>query len=152
MGAAIVARFPLIQARLGLMRLVILAAALTALGLFDWSCANTPWHTFAAACISGAGWALTSGAAINALIAPWFESRRPAAIAMAFYGASVGGVIFAPLWALLITQFGFPWAGAIIAAASLIVMCGLAVLVLRHTPQSLGQTVRSAPPQTATGS
>jgi len=138
-------------ATLGLMRLVLLGAVLTALGMLGWSAASTPWHIFAAACFSGAGWALTSGASINAMITPWFEARRPAALAMAFNGASVGGVIFAPLWALLITQLGFPLAGAIIAAASLGVVSALAVLVLRHTPQSLGQTIEHAAPRTAMG-
>ena len=151
MGAAIVARFPLIQARLGLMRLVLLGAGLTGLGMLGWSSASAPWHIFAAACFSGAGWALTSGASINAMITPWFETQRPAALAMAFNGASVGGVIFAPLWTLLIMQLGFPWAGAIIAAASLLVMCALAILVLRHTPQSLGQTIEPAAPRSAMG-
>lgn len=151
MGAATVSQFPLIHLRLGLMRLVLLGAVLTALGMLGWSAATAPWHIFVAACFSGAGWALTSGASINAMISPWFEARRPAALAMAFNGASIGGVVFAPLWALLITQWGFPLAGAIIAAASFGMMSALAALVLRHTPNSLGQTIEPATPRTATG-
>ncbi len=150
-GAAIVARFQQVLARLGLMRLVLLGAGLTALGLLGWSSAAQPWHLFAAACLSGTGWALTSGASVNAMITPWFEARRPAALAIAFNGASVGGVVFAPLWALLITWFGFPWAGLIIAVASLGVMAALAVLVLRHTPQSLGLVIQPAAPRGGKG-
>jgi hypothetical protein len=49
---------------------------------------------FAAAIPSGAGWAMTSGAALNAIVARWFDRDRPIAIALAFNGASGGGVLF----------------------------------------------------------
>lgn len=138
LGALLVARFPAVEARLGITRVVLLGATLTTAGLIGWSSATEPWHLFAAAIFSGAGWALTSGASINAMITPWFDGRRPAALALAFNGASMGGVVFAPLWALLITQWGFPAAGAAIAIATFAVMVTLALLFLRHTPQSLG--------------
>ena len=88
------------------------------LGVLAWALAGDPWQLFPAALLSGAGWALTSGAAINAMVAPWFERRRPAALSMAFNGASVGGVLFAPLWALLISHLGFPLAALFVGAAS----------------------------------
>ena len=37
-------------------------------------------------------------AAINAIVSPWFVRTRPAALSMAYNGASIGGVIFSPLW------------------------------------------------------
>ncbi len=49
--------------------------------------APVPWLLFPAALVSGAGWAATSTAAINAMVAPWFERRRPAALSMAYNGA-----------------------------------------------------------------
>ncbi|UPY37109.1 MFS transporter [Sediminicoccus sp. KRV36] len=150
LGALLVARFPAVEARLGITRVVLLGAVLTAMGMLGWSSATQPWHLFAAAIFSGGGWALTSGASINAMLTPWFDGRRPAAIALAFNGASMGGVIFAPLWALLITQWGFPLAGAGIALTTLVVMAALALLVLRHTPRSLGQTPDPPAPRIAT--
>lgn len=150
LGALLVARFPAIEARLGILRVVLLGAALTAIGLLGWAGATRPWHIFLAAIFSGAGWALTSGASINAMLTPWFDGRRPKALALAFNGASMGGVVFAPLWALLITQWGFPLAGAVIAATTFAVMAALALLILRHTPQSLGVTADPAAPR-ATG-
>ncbi len=138
LGALLVARFPAVEARLGITRVVLLGATLTAAGLVGWSSATQPWHIFVASVFSGAGWALTSGASINAMLTPWFDGRRPAALALAFNGASMGGVVFAPLWALLITQWGFPAAGAAVAIATLAVMVTLALLFLRHTPQGLG--------------
>lgn len=149
LGALLVARFPAVQARLGILRVVLLGAGLTAIGLLGWSSATQPWQIFAAAIFSGAGWALTSGASINAMLTPWFDGRRPAAIALAFNGASMGGVVFAPLWALLIHQWGFPLAGAVIAAATLAVMSLLAFLFLRQTPQSLGVPADPPAPRAA---
>lgn len=149
LGALLVAWFPAVEARLGIMRVVLLGAGLTSIGLVGWSSATQPWHIFAASIFSGCGWALTSGAAINAMITPWFDGRRPAAMALAFNGASMGGVVFAPLWALLITQGGFPLAGAVVALTALVVMAALAVLVLRHTPCSLGQAPDPAAPRLA---
>ena len=149
LGALLVARFPAVEARLGIMRVVLLGAGLTAIGLVGWSSATQPWHIFLAAVFSGAGWALTSGASINAMVSRWFDGRRPAAIALAFNGASMGGVIFAPLWALLIHHWGFPVAGAVVAAAALLVMAALALLMLRHTPQSLGQAPDPPAPRAA---
>lgn len=147
-GAALVSRFPAIEARLGIARVVLIAAALTTLGLLGWSWATSPWQLFAAALLSGTGWALTSGASINAMVSPWFDARRPAAISLAFNGASMGGVIFAPVWAVLIAHLGFPWAGAIIAGITLLVMCAIARLALRHTPDSLGQRPDGTAPTT----
>ena len=46
------------------------------------------------------------------MVAPWFERRRPAALAMAFNGGAVGGVLFPPLWVALIAGLGFPGAAA----------------------------------------
>ena len=149
LGALLVARFPALEARLGILRVVLLGAGLTAAGLLGWAGATRPWHIFLAAMFSGAGWALTSGASINAMLTPWFDGRRPKALALAFNGASMGGVLFAPLWALLITQWGFPAAGAVIAATTFAVMAALALLILRHTPQSLGVPADPAAPRAA---
>ena len=74
-----------------------------------WSLAQAPWQLYGAALVSGSGWVALGPAAVNALIAPWFARRRPAALSMAYNGASLGGVLFSPLWVFLIAQAGFPW-------------------------------------------
>ena len=69
-GAAIVIFLPEVHRAAGLAQSTILGAALTALGIASWSLSASPSHLFASAILSGSGWALTSGAAINAMIAP----------------------------------------------------------------------------------
>jgi MFS family permease len=120
LGAAVVANFAAIQRRFGIVAVTRAGAALTAAGLLGWSCAQAPWQLFLAAPVSGTGWALTSGAALNAMVAPWFVRRRPAALGMAFNGASMGGVVFSPLWVLLIGGLGLPAAAALVAVALLL--------------------------------
>ena len=73
-------------------------AVLLAVGVFAWASAAAPWQLFVATLFSGAGWAAMGGAAVNAIVSPWFVRGRPAALSMAYNGASIGGVVFSPLW------------------------------------------------------
>ena len=82
-----------------------------------WAVATEPWQLFAATPLTGFGWAGTGAAAINAMVAPWFVRLRPAALSTAYNGASVGGVLFSPLWVALISAFGFPVAAGAIGLA-----------------------------------
>src|SRR6185437_5950562 len=109
-----------------------------ALGIVAWSLAAAPWQLFGAALVSAVGWAATSGAAINAMVAPWFKRRRGFALSLAYNGASIGGVLFLPLWVLLIERWGFPGAAAMVALALLLVLWPLAGAYLRPTPAALG--------------
>jgi fucose permease len=94
LSAIVIAYLPEIHRRLGIARTTFLGAAVTAVGLILWSSSREPWHLFVAAIPSAAGWAMTSGAALNGIVAKWFDRDRPMAIALAFNGASVGGVLF----------------------------------------------------------
>jgi hypothetical protein len=76
-------------------------------------------------------------AAINAIVAPWFTRARPAALAMAYNGGNLGGVVFSPLWAASIAAFGFPVAAAVIGLVMAITMWVLADRVFSRTPQQM---------------
>src|SRR5262249_46320687 len=106
-GAAIVSYLPEVHRLWGIANATILGAVLSAAGMLGWSCVSRPWQLFLVAILSGSGWALTSGAAINAMIAPWFDRDRPKALSHAFNGASVGGALFTPLIVWLIARVGF---------------------------------------------
>jgi MFS family permease len=93
LSAIIIACLPELHRRIGIAKTTFLGAVLTAVGLIAWSNSREPWQLFAAAIPSGAGWAMTSGAALNAIVAKWFDRDRPMAIALAFNGASVGGAL-----------------------------------------------------------
>lgn len=148
-GAAVVANLAALHHRFGLVRVTRAGAVLTASGLLGWALAQEPWQLFGATLLSGAGWAVTGGAALNAMIAPWFVRRRPAALAMAFNGASIGGVVFSPLWVALIAGFGFPLAALAVALAAALTLWVLAGHYLGRDPAAMGLRPDGEAPGTA---
>jgi cyanate permease len=138
LSAIVIAYLPEIHRRLGIAKTTFLGAVLTAAGLILWSSSREPWQLFAAAIPSGAGWAMTSGAALNAIVAKWFDRDRPIAIALAFNGASVGGVLFVPLWVSLIRSIGFPSAALLVGGCMVAVVACLSVRFLAKSPEDMG--------------
>lgn len=139
LGAGVVANLPRLYRCFGVTMVTMAGAALLALGIAGWALAEQPWQLFVAAMASGAGWVAMGAAAVNALIAPWFTLRRPAALGMAYNGASLGGAIFSPLWIALIAGIGFAPAALLIGGVMVAVVVVLSVLVFRRTPESMGQ-------------
>jgi hypothetical protein len=137
-GAVVVANLPRLHRRFGVPAITIAGALSLALGVVGWALAATPWHLFAATLFSGAGWVAMGAAAINAIVAPWFVARRPAALAAAYNGASIGGVVFSPLWVFAIERIGFAAAAAIVGAVMTAAVIVLAVVFFARTPQQMG--------------
>jgi len=138
-GTVVVANMPRLYRRIGVARTTSIGAALLALGVAGWALARAPWQLYAAAAISGMGWVTLGAAAVNALIAPWFVRRRPAALGMAYNGASVGGIVFSPLWVFLIAQVGFTQSALWVGLTMVAVIAALSRKVFSVTPQALGQ-------------
>ena len=138
-GAGVVACLPRIHARLGVAATTAAGAAALAAGLLGWALAAQPWQLFAAAMLTGGGWVTMGAAGINAIISPWFVRGRPLALAKAYNGASLGGVIFSPLWGALIAALGFTAATVLVGAAMLAIVGCLCFYVIAQTPERLGQ-------------
>ncbi|MPS76633.1 MAG: MFS transporter [Achromobacter sp.] len=138
-GTVVVANLPRLYRRVGVPLATFGGAVLLALGVVGWSMAAAPWQLYGAAVLSGMGWVMLGAAAVNALIAPWFVRRRPAALGMAYNGASVGGIVFSPLWVYLIAQAGFAQAALWVGVAMVVTIALLARKVFAFTPQQLGQ-------------
>lgn len=132
--------------RFGIRRVTLAGAALAAAGAMAWSTAGELWQLAPAVLLSGAGWAAMSGAALNAMVAPWFDRDRPRAMGFAFNGASVGGLLFTPLWALLIERLGFAAAAFLMATATVLVVCPLAARFLSTAPPASSVAMTGAPP------
>lgn len=145
-GAAAVANLPRLYGLAGTPAVTITGAILLAIGVVGWSVANQPWQLFAAALLSGTGWVAMGAAAVNAIIAPWFVRARPAALSMAYNGASVGGVIFSPLWVMLIASSGFAQATVIVGISMVITVTALSVVAFSKSPDVLGQFPDGARP------
>jgi MFS family permease len=138
LSALLITYLPEIHRKLGIAGTSFGGALLMAVGLVGWSGAWQPWQLFVAAIPSAAGWATTSGAALNAIVARWFERDRPKAMSLAFNGASVGGVLFVPLWIFLIDRLGFPIAALSVAAVTVSAVALLSARYFNPSPGSLG--------------
>jgi hypothetical protein len=136
-GAVVVAHLPALHRRFGIPTVTKAGAISLAAGVFGWAIATAPWQLFGATLLSGAGWVTMGVAAINAIVAPWFARGRPAALAMAYNGGNIGGVVFSPLWAAAIGAVGFPVAAAVIGLVMAITMWILADQVFSRTPQQM---------------
>ncbi|MBK1659996.1 MFS transporter, partial [Paracraurococcus ruber] len=134
----IVTRLPALHRRFGLVAVTRAGLLACALGALLWGQAAQPWQMLPAALATALGWALTSGVAINAMVAPWFDRRRGAALSMAFNGASAGGLLVAPLWAGLTATLGFAQASAWVALLVALAGWPLAGRWLRPTPAGMG--------------
>ena len=139
-GAVVGARLPELHRRFGASAVTKAAALSIAVGTLGWATATVPWQLFVATVLSGAGWGAMSAAAINAIVSPWFARSRPAALAMAYNGGSIGGVIFSPLWVAAIGSLGFPLAAAAIGVVVAVTMWLLADRVFSRTPEAMGLT------------
>lgn len=137
-GAVVVANLPALYRRLGVPTVTKAGALALAIGVCGWATAMAPWQLFMASLLSGAGWVAMSAAAINAIVSPWFVRTRPAALAMAYNGASIGGVVFSPLWVAVIGALGFPVAAVAIGLVMVVTVWLLADLLFARMPQQMG--------------
>ncbi len=146
-SAALITTLPAAYRRFGLSSVTIAGAICTAAGAVAWTNAEEIWQLLPALLMSGAGWSAMSGAALNAIVAPWFDRERPKAISMAFNGASIGGVLFAPLWTALTQVGGLAQAGLVIGGTTVAVVCPLVWCVLRHDPTARRKKVEPPTPR-----
>jgi MFS family permease len=111
----------------------VVIAGMTAMagGLVLLTWASQLWQVYVAFLVMAPGWAALSGAAINIIIAPWFERRRGLALSLALNGASAGGIIIAPLLIFLIGSLGFEAAVATVAGLMLAVLLPTVTFILR---------------------
>ena len=147
-SAATVSRLPQLHGRFGLVAVTRLGLVAWLGGCVGWAFAAAPWQLPLAALLTGAAFGTMSGAGINAMVSPWFDRRRPAALAMAYNGASVGGVVFVPLWAALIGALGFGPAALAVGGTGLVLLWPLARRYFGLKPADLGlhPDGASAPP------
>ena len=138
-GALVVSQLPRLHARFGVGRVAVAGAGLATLGLLGWALCREHWQLMVAALASGGGWVTMGAVAVNAAIAPWFVRTRPRALATAYNGASIGGVLFSPLWVALIGMLGFAGAALSVGLTTIVVMALLSATVLGVTPQQVGQ-------------
>ena len=137
-GAGLTASAGDLMRRLGHHRAIALGTLAMAASVVSLASLRELWQLYVALLAMAVGWACLGAAAINVLLAPWFVRRRGVAVSLALTGASAGGVVVAPALLFLIARVGFSRALWITAGALVATLLPVALLVLRHTPASLG--------------
>jgi MFS family permease len=143
--------------RWGARAVVTIGTVAMACGIVVLTVASRLWQIYAAFGVVSLGWATMSGAAINIIVAPWFERRRGLALSWALNGGSAGGVVVAPLLILAISRLGFAAGLRCAAAAMLAVLVPAVTLMLRprhpdeHDAADVGSDAEASS-QSGTGS
>ncbi len=145
MGAAVTAAAGDVMRRLGGHWAVAGGVLFMAAGVTGLTAIDQLWQLYAALFAMAVGWGFMSGAAINILIAPWFERKRGVAVSLALTGASGGGIVIAPALLALVAQVGFQW-GVRIAALAMVATLLPVAMLLRKTPAQLGLGPDGDPP------
>ena len=136
-GALLTASMANLYERFGPRAVVMTGGAAMAAGVAALGVVTRPWQLYPAFLVMSVGWGAMSGAAINIILAPWWERRRGLVVSIGFTGATLGGVVVAPLLLVLIGALGFRTTLSVAALVSLAVLVAAASL-LRHGPEQHG--------------
>ena len=147
-GAALIAFAASGFERFGPRRVVLIAMVAMGAAAVALTRITQPWQLYLVFPLMAVGWAGMSGAALNIIVAPWFERRRGLAISIAFNGAAVGGALLVPALVFLIDRIGFQagvlWLVPVMAA----VLTPLVSWLLVRGPEALGLGPDGGPPET----
>jgi MFS family permease len=109
------------------------------------------WHLYVGLAFLALGWAWMSGAAINSILARWFETRRGTALSLALTGASMGGILVQPLLTLSIQRWGFTDGLSLVALLLSVLVLSAVALCMVRSPSVLGQGVDGKAAEVAPG-
>ena len=137
-GAALIAVIAPIFERLGPRVVVLAGMAAMGTAAVGLTCVTRPWQLYVVFPLMAAGWAAMSGAALNLIVAPWFERRRGLAISIAFNGAAVGGMLLVPALVFLIQRLGFTPAVLTLVGLMAGVLTPLVLCLLARGPEAVG--------------
>jgi MFS family permease len=117
--------------RCGARRVVAAGMLAMGAGVMALTVVTRLWHVYLAFAVMSIGCATMTGASISIIVAPWFDRRRGFALSLALNGASMGGLVMAPLLIFLIDWFGFAAALQLAVASMLAVLVPLLAFVMR---------------------
>jgi MFS family permease len=137
-GALLTAVIGGVYERLGPRAVVTGGAIAMAAGVAVLGFVTHAWQLYPVFVVMSIGWGAMSGAAINIVLAPWWQRRRGLVVSIAFNGATLGGVIVVPALIALIDAVGLRRASSLAAVVAVVVLGGVAMGVMRRGPEELG--------------
>jgi len=112
---------------------VTLSAGTVGLGL-----TTDLWQLFPAFLALSTGFASIHTVTLGKIVARWFIRMRSRAMALATFGAGIGGALLVPLNAYLLDRWGGPAGGIALAVITMIAIVPLALFIFKDGPESLG--------------
>lgn len=108
-------------------------------GWFSLSFAQNKWHLYLSAALIGVGLSFTGTTMVAMIIGRWFVKSKGKALGLAMLGTALGAMIYNPVCAALIQNYGFRAAYRITA---IILLCGMIPYLLGYAfkPEDKGQT------------
>jgi len=146
LGACFIAVIGKVFERLGPRPTVLVGMAALGAAAIALTWITRPWQLYVVFALMAAGWAAMSGAALNLIVAPWFERRRGLAISIAFNGAAVGGVVLVPALVSLTGRIGFRAAVLALVALMVTVLTPFVLWLLARGPEAVGLGPDGDPP------
>src|SRR5437867_3427841 len=122
-GALLTAATSGLYERLGPRAVVIGGSIAMVSGVAALGIVARPWQLYPVFLVMSVGWGAMSGAAINVILAPWWQRRRGLAVSIAFNGATLGGVL-AHLVALVTPTLGGGAAAHAVSTATAAALIG----------------------------
>jgi MFS family permease len=132
--------------RFGVRRVMLVALATISLGAGLTTLMDAPWQLDLL-------WGVVVGGATGAVSVPlaatvanrWFWDRRGLVTGILTASNASGQMVFLPVLALLVTDYGWRWAPWLVVGVALLVVSPVVALVVRDRPQSIGLEPYGAP-------
>jgi MFS family permease len=136
LGALLLPRIAEAIGRFGPRAVFLGGLFITAAALMLLPSVTEPWQLVALYLIMAPGWNATSVAPIAATIGQWFDRKRGLALNLALSGATVAGLLVAPVLLAAIPHMGFADAERLLVAIGIVVAGGAVALFVRKGPLS----------------
>ncbi len=124
--------------RFAVKRVMLFGCLILGAGLLVHSRAESTSTVYISRILMGASLGFVGVLANVVLVSNWFVRKRGTALGILLTGTSLGGVIFAPLAAYLITQFGWRNAMSIISLVIWFALVPAIIAIVRSRPVELG--------------
>jgi len=123
--------------RFGSRRMLFIGILITGCGFILLKMVNSPPSLYALFLLIATGFNMGYVHATGAAVAKWFIKKRSRALSFLITGNGVGGAVFVPLIAWLITQYDWRMAAVIIGVATILIPLPLSLLI-RSNPEDMG--------------
>lgn len=121
---------------------IIVGGLAMALGLGSLSQITEIWQLYLLfGLLTGTGWSFGVSIPSTTIASNWFVKRRGLAFSLIMTAGGIGGLTFPAIFASLIPAVGWRVAWLFLAVMVLVFSVGIAGLIVRNTPEEIGQRI-----------